>query len=30
MSPDRLDALVMLNYERDIVDAIDIQHIVDR
>ena len=32
MSQDRLDALMMLNCERDIVDAcaIDIQHVVDR
>ena len=30
MSQERLDALMMLNCERDIVDAIDIQHVVDR
>ena len=30
MSQDRLDALMMLNCERDIVDAIDIQHVVNR
>ena len=30
ISQDRLNALMMLNCERDIVDAIDIQHVVDR
>ena len=30
MSQEKLDALMMLNCERDIVDAIDIQHVVDR